>query len=79
MQANLDVAAEAIATTTKVDSSWYDLILIFFQNNWFNISTWIVGIVLAIFLYFLQSKRANSAYLEKIKYAKKEIIDTLES
>ncbi|HFX6244049.1 hypothetical protein NQ666_12510 [Acinetobacter baumannii] len=50
----------------------------FVSANWFSIFSWVFGIALAIFLYYLQNKRANSAYLEQIKQAKKEIIDNLE-
>lgn len=59
--------------------SFLELFTNFLITNWFSIFTWIAGIALAIFLYFLQNKRANSAYLEQIKQAKKEIIDTLEN
>lgn len=50
----------------------------FVSTNWFSIFSWIFGIALAILLYYLQNKRANSAHLEQIKQAKKEIIDNLE-
>lgn len=80
MYDDLDVASEVLAAAApEVESRWLDIIINFIQMNWFTLSTSIAGIVLTVFIYILQNKKANSAYLEKIKYAKREIIDTLES
>lgn len=51
----------------------------FFVNNTFGIITFIVGIAVTIIIYFLQTRRADSAKLEREKQAKKEIIDTIEN
>ncbi|NIE97467.1 hypothetical protein F3J02_13430 [Acinetobacter sp. Tr-809] len=66
-------------TVDKNAVTWVDTFSNFLDANWFSIFSWIIGIALAIFLYYLQNKRANSAYLEQVKQAKKEIIDTLEN
>lgn len=51
----------------------------FFVNNTFGIITFIVGLAVTIIIYFLQTRRADSAKLEREKQAKKEIIDTIEN
>ena len=51
----------------------------FFINNTFGIVTTVIGLSVSILIFFLQTRKANSALLEKEKQVKKEIIDTVEN
>ena len=51
----------------------------FFINNTFGIVTTVIGLSVSILIFFLQTRKANSALLEREKQVKKEIIDTVEN
>ncbi|WOE42392.1 hypothetical protein [Acinetobacter chinensis] len=51
----------------------------FFINNLFGIVTFILGLAVTIVIYVLQTRKANSALIEREKQVKKEIIDTIEN
>lgn len=51
----------------------------FLINNTFGIVTTILGLSVSILIFFLQTRKANSALLEREKQVKKEIIDTIEN
>lgn len=51
----------------------------FFINNTFGIVTTVIGLSVSLLIFFLQTRKANSALLEREKQVKKEVIDTIEN